>query len=187
MVAWSRFERGQALILVALSFVGLVAFLGLAVDAGILFTQVGNLRRAVDGADLAAADQFRQGRDVPQLTAAATESVNLNGLNPGTAVVDTCASGASLCTNPPRKLVRVSASLPVSFVFLPIVGLDSVTIHANAVSEAASLDLVMVIDPSSSMAFDNSAPAMRDPNQCNPVRQCHPFEEVRAAQWLGLC
>jgi len=114
-------------------------------------------------------------------SAAATEFVNLNGLNPATAVVDTCASDASLCTNPPRKLVRVTASMLVSFVFLPVIGLDSVTIHANAISEAASLDLVVVIDTSSSMAFDNADPAMRDPNQCNPVRQCHPFEEVRAA------
>jgi len=46
----SRRERGQALILLALAFIGLAAFIGLTVDAGILFTNVGHLRRAVDAA-----------------------------------------------------------------------------------------------------------------------------------------
>ena len=58
----TRLQRGQALILIALAFVGLAAFIGLAVDAGILFTDVGHLRRAVDAASLSAANQFREGR-----------------------------------------------------------------------------------------------------------------------------
>ena len=57
-----RSQTGQALILLALAFIGLAAFAGLTIDAGILFSHIGHLRRAVDAASLAAAGQFREGR-----------------------------------------------------------------------------------------------------------------------------
>jgi hypothetical protein len=42
----------------------------------------------------------------------------------------------------------------VDFAFLPIIGFTQITISANAISEAASIDLVLAVDNSSSMAFD---------------------------------
>jgi len=119
-----RAQRGQALILVALAFVGLAAFIGLAVDAGILFTDIGHLRRGVDAASLSAANQFREGRTIAQLTASASQVLALNGLNAASAgvAVETCDTNPGdleLCHTPPRKLVRVSADLPVYFAFLP--------------------------------------------------------------------
>src|SRR4030042_2955566 len=81
----TRMQRGQALILIALAFVGLAAFIGLAVDAGILFTDIGHLRRAVDAASLSAANQFREGRTIAQLTASARQVLALNGLDAGSA------------------------------------------------------------------------------------------------------
>ncbi len=49
------------------------------------------------------------------------------------------------------------------------------------------MDVVLVIDTSDSMTYD--APAdygdpnhyLRDPSQCNPIHNCHPFEEVKDA------
>src|SRR3990172_9794919 len=87
----TRRERGQALVLIAVAFIGLAAFIGRAVDAGILFTQIGHLRRAVDAAALGAANQFREGRLPAELDAAATEFINLNNVTTGTAVVKFCA------------------------------------------------------------------------------------------------
>ena len=58
-------QRGQAMVLIALAFVGLAAFIGLTVDAGILFSDIGHLRLATDAASLAAANQFREGRTPP--------------------------------------------------------------------------------------------------------------------------
>ena len=66
-------ERGQALVLLALAFVGIAAFVGLTVDAGILFSHVGHLRRATDASSLAAANQFREGRTPAELSAMAFE------------------------------------------------------------------------------------------------------------------
>ena len=166
----SATQRGQALVLIALAFVGLASFIGLAVDSGILFTQIGHLRRAVDSAALAAANQFREGRTVGELTSAATQFINLNGVNTGTAEVFICeepfgpgpyspAHDPTLCPalgsgDPYRKFVRVEAEVLVNFAFLPIIGIYSFPIQASAVSEAASIDVVLVVDTSSSMSFD---------------------------------
>jgi len=162
-------ERGQALILIALAFIGLASFIGLAVDAGILFSQIGHLRRAVDAAALAAANQFREGRTVAELTASATEFINLNSVSTATAEIFVCedpfpghppytsAHDPTLCPtggDPYRKFVRVEAQVDVNLAFLPIIGFNAIPIHANAVSEAASVDLVLAIDTSASEAFD---------------------------------
>ncbi|TFH33328.1 MAG: hypothetical protein E4G99_11550, partial [Anaerolineales bacterium] len=173
----SRRERGQAMVLIALAFVGLAAFIGLTVDAGILFIQIGHLRRAVDASSIAAANQFREGRTLAEIEAAAEEFIDLNSLNSANADIFLCDIGdptasntnsyhdVTLCPKDTdsdgihddsafRKYVRVVATMPVDFTFLPIIGFASIDIQANAVSEAASVDLVLVIDTSESMAYD---------------------------------
>ena len=173
----SKLQRGQAMVLIAMTFIGLAAFVGLTVDAGILFIQIGHLRRAVDSASLAAANQFREGRTLTEIEAAAEEFINLNSLNPATAHIFICdwsnptpgnpdaRHDIDLCPPdingdgthddlPPRKFVRVEATMPVDFAFLPIVGWGSIDIHAGAISEAASVDIVLAIDTSQSMTYD---------------------------------
>lgn len=62
---WQRIfrksERGQAIILIALAAVGLIAMVGLMVDGGILLIEYGRLKRALDAASLSAALQYREG------------------------------------------------------------------------------------------------------------------------------
>jgi hypothetical protein len=169
-------ERGQALVLIALAFIGLAAFVGLTVDAGILFSYIGHLRRATDAASLAAANQFREGRDPVELSEMAFEMLQLNGLDPLGVVAKVCDleggefsiyNDSTLCppfgplgTNPPtgpeapRKFVRVETEMQVNFAFLPIIGWDSTVIRANSISEAASIDVVLAIDVSDSMTVD---------------------------------
>lgn len=198
-------EKGQSVVLIALVFVGLLAFIGLTVDMGILFISYGDLRRAVDSASLAAATQYREGYDNAKLTKSALEFLQLNNVNDATAKVETCETtpgDPALCLTNKRKLIRVTASVPVKFVFLPVVGFYGTTITAHAISEAASMDVVLVIDTSESMANDPPAsnPDYKDPAVCNGIDtaanddtddhpevpggipgECHPFEEVKAA------
>lgn len=228
----SKLQRGQAMVLIALAFVGLAAFIGLTVDAGILFTNIGHLRRATDAASLAAANQFREGREPPELSALANELLILNGLSPSGVVAKICDLSnlplppttyaayhdPTLCPGgvyPPTpglpftKEVRVEATLPIDFAFLPIIGWNSVTISANSVSQAASVDLVLVIDNSGSMAFDLCTNKVDDDGEkdgddcngfalsqaglvadsdaaiCNAAGNCEPFESIRTAA-LGL-
>jgi hypothetical protein len=185
----SKKDRGQAMILIALAFIGLIAFIGLAIDAGILFAHVGHLRRGVDAAALSAANQIRQGWSLATVTSSAEELILLNlpadsavDLN---VVVQTCLDTPSIsgCSGPTnRKLARVSADVSINLAFLPIIGWNSVDLSSDAISEAASVDLILVIDNSTSMAYDApEGDPMRDPANCNPIGACQPFEKVRAA------
>ncbi len=190
-----RAERGQVMVLIALAFVGLAAFIGLAVDAGILFANVGNLRRATDAAALAAANQYREGWDPPDLSAEALEMLDLNGIDGGTATAWVCDLSnfpgaplfsayhdAALCPGgnypfsssdgSPRKVVRVDAQMDVNFAFLPIIGFDSTTIHANAQSEAASIDLVLALDVSDSMSIDLCYDDPEDNDNDGTIDEC---------------
>jgi Flp pilus assembly protein TadG len=187
-------QRGQALILIAMAFIGLAAFVGLAVDAGILFANIGHLRKAVDAAALAASTQYRADVTAAQLLATAKEYLALNDIDPNAPTIEigvcdlpaydpdwSVFNDPALCKENnqwdyDRKIVRVKAELPVELAFLPVIGIRTVTIKAEAWSEAASVDLVLVLDTSESMGDS-------DPNwpACNASHTCLPFEYVREA------
>jgi len=80
---------------------------------------------------------------------------------------------------PPRKLVRVDAQAEVGLPFLSVVGWKSIFVRATSVGEAASIDLVLVLDRSRSMARE-SKELGRPWNICWPARDCQPFESVRS-------
>jgi hypothetical protein len=167
-------QSGQAIVLIALAFVGLAAFIGLATDAGILFSSVGSLRRAVDAAALSASNQFREGQNQSDIEASARQFIKINLPNydpsldpPGSPCdpevtdcvavrVQTCENDVTLCPpgSPRKKLVRVEADMRVNLAFLRIIGYEFTVIRANAISEAGSVDLVLVIDTSPSMSYD---------------------------------
>ena len=155
----SKQEKGQALVIIAVAFVVLLVFVGLAVDTGQLFIYMGHLRRSVDAAALAAAAQYREGRTLAQMTDSAEEVMNLNGVEPTTVIVETCETSPgdpSLCFTPRRKLARVTGTIPVPMSFLRLIGYYTIPISADAIAEAASMDVVLVIDFSESMADDAS-------------------------------
>lgn len=193
-----RKEKGQVLIIVVFAIIGLVAFIGLVIDLGLVYIGYGQLRRSVDAAALAASLQYREGYTISDLETAATEFLVLNGINDPAAVVETCAEDGLLCdTNGDgtvsesehRKFVHVVASTTVPLAFLRVIGINEIPLTAEAVSEAASVDVVIAIDRSESMTFD-AAPGnpMRDPSQCNAADaggiypgDCSPFEDVKVA------
>ncbi|MBI1855219.1 MAG: hypothetical protein HYR93_05065, partial [Chloroflexi bacterium] len=53
-------KRGQAIVIIALMFVGLVAIIGLLTDGGMLLIEYARLKRGIDAAAIAAAQQFRK-------------------------------------------------------------------------------------------------------------------------------
>jgi len=187
-------ERGQVLIVLAFSFVVLLLFVGLAIDLGYVFIRRLELYRATDAAVLAAAGQIREGRTYAELRAIAREVMELNGASPETIVVETCetaivADDPDLCKVPRRKLVRITSEASVPLTFMTLVGFYEVGVSAEAIGEAASMDVVLVIDISESMTWDASD-EMRDPYQCNSADpsgsdgypgECQPFEKVKIA------
>jgi hypothetical protein len=199
--AWTRqANRGQAIVIVAFVFVALVVFTGLVVDGGTVLARYAQLRRAVDAAAVQASNQFREFRPLyspsgGDMYHAATQVVETQGLDASAIEVFACTgtgftvqAGPSgtpvppeapgqLCTNPPRKLVRVDGQLDVGLPFLSLVGWRHITVNATSIAEAAGIDLALVLDRSSSMS--NDSVGSKDPTVCGPARNCLPFEDVR--------
>jgi hypothetical protein len=197
-------EKGQAIVIIAVAMVGLIAMVGLMTDGGLLLIEYGKLKRAIDSASVASAAQFRKGFSGADLATAAQDFLRLNQsdavnivvsrckADPNTGVIDNTADGTihdtTLCTTPRRKLLRVEATRTVTFGFLRVIGINSTTISAASVGEAASIDLVMVLDTSFSMAYETSGDPQKsdpgdDPALCNNARTCQPMEDVKALAW----
>ena len=163
-------DRGQAIIIIALGFVVLLGFAGLVVDVARVFVARGSLRRAVDAAGLAAAAQFRLNADPINIQISARQFIYAHGIVNDAATfydmsvvtstirVDTCDTAptdSSLCTTPlRRKLVRIRAEADVSMTFLQLVGIPNVRVATDSLSEAAAVDVVLVLDASISQAYD---------------------------------
>ena len=191
-------ERGQAIILIAFAIVGLVAIVGLMTDGGMLLVEYARLKRGIDAAAIAAALQFRKNYDVNDLSLASEEFLKLNQSDVYDVAIDTCDSLPEeerdtdvLCAEPRRKLVRVTASRNITFGFLRVIGINDTIITATSVGEAASIDLLLVIDTSASMAYEtatdgsgnpinpNSSDPGDDPALCNTNENCEPLESVK--------
>ncbi len=122
-------EKGQSIVLIALALVGIIAFVGLAIDVGFIFARGSQLQAAVDSAALAGVVELTRGIDSGTLATAKTKSgqfLNANGMpisvteslnNPGyvTAYLD----GLQI-TN-----YSVTATWPVETFFLKAIGFQN--------------------------------------------------------------
>lgn len=198
-------KKGQVIVFLALVMVGLIAIVGLMTDGGMLLIEYGKLKRATDAAAISASQQFRRGFTGADLSTAAQNFLRLNSsaasninvyrckIDPNTNILDTTADGTlhdnNLCTLPRRKLVRVEATRTVQFGFMRVLGIESGNITTSAVGEAASIDLVLIIDTSGSMsqetytAGDNNRldHSSEDPAVCNgnATTPCEPLNSVK--------
>ncbi len=190
--------RGQAILLIALAMVGLVAFVGLMVDVGLIFIEQGKLKRGIDAGAIAAAQQFRKGFVAADMAAAArnflilndtsADHINIYRCKDGSVVADGTLDDPALCTTPRRKLIRVEADRVIQLSFLRVIGLRTTTIRSSAVGEAASIDLTLVIDTSASMSYETGGDPNRpdsnldDPSYCNNPANgtpCQPLDDVK--------
>ena len=159
-------ERGQALVITAVAFLAMLAFAGLVTDAGTLYLNFTRLKRGLDAAAVGAANNIKDSSlPVAQRNAnireAAREMLALNNIgNIYSLETYVCedaglpADFASLCPaagENKRKLAWVQASQNSPVYFLQLFGVQSVPITIHSVGEAASIDLVLVIDTSESM------------------------------------
>ncbi|MCG2785740.1 MAG: VWA domain-containing protein [Anaerolineae bacterium] len=193
-------NKGQIMVLLAIMLLVLVAIIGLAVDVGYVYVSYARLRRAVDAAALDAANQIKKNYTGDDLENAAVQFLQLNDVVDPSAEVRFCNPDAgyeawhdpSMCSDPPRKLVAVTASSEVPTFFMSVLGFDTVTISASAESEAASIEVILVIDVSASQAQNPASGdlghAHADPYWCNRVNLysameggCLPFENVKNA------
>lgn len=187
-------EQGQAIILIVFIFVGLLVAVGLVIDLGRYLAAGVQLRRAVDSAALAGASQFRltssssEADIYDNIKRAAKDTLRAHGVPTITidsivdTQIDTRYSDSAMQTNPPTKKVRVRVTNSVPLIFLRLVGWESVSVYAESTTEAAAVDVALLLDISDSMANDlctgGDYPCA---HTCDVNFACHPFEEVRSA------
>lgn len=143
-----RDERGQAVVMVALSLVAVIALAGLAIDVGRYFVVRAQLAKAVDGGALAGARVLPTGR--PNAETAALEIAHMN-FPPG---YMNSTSHSFVTTFDPdplhaRVAVRGTADLPTTL--LRVVGIQHSTVTAFAEAERRPLSIALVLDNSFSL------------------------------------
>jgi Flp pilus assembly protein TadG len=77
-------ERGQMLVLVALSMTFLMGFMALAIDVGVLFRAKRNVQIAADAAAVAGALDYQYNQSISSAKAAAQTAATANGVTNGT-------------------------------------------------------------------------------------------------------
>lgn len=131
-------ESGQALILTALAFSVLLAFLALAVDMGMLFQAKRKLQVAADAAAIAGTQDFLYNQSATSASTVGKSASSANGYTDGTGGVSVTVSeppadGPNAGTS---GFVEATVSAPVNTFFMSLMGKSTMTIEARAVGGA---------------------------------------------------
>jgi len=151
-VPMSGAKPGQFVVLVSISLVALIGLVGLAVDAGYLYTVRRHMQTTADAAAIAAANVIESGQS-GGYQQAAKDVTAINGFTDG------INSVAVTVSSPPAdgtyaglaNYVEVKVSQPVPTFFFNILGFSSVTVGALAVAGKVN-------GPACVYALDPSAP-----------------------------
>ncbi len=155
-------QKGFALVLTSLMMVFIVSLMGMAVDAGVLFTIRGRLSAAAASAALAAVRGSGLGVDLQAANANATKEAlrflkaslpnNYMGIDPSQT---TLVAGYALATeaNRPTGLLQITvrAEVAAPVYFMKFWGVPRVPVSADGKATRRNLVVIMVLDKSSSM------------------------------------
>ena len=165
----TQHQRGQILVLVAVSIFALIGLVGLAVDSGLAYGVKAKLASAVDAASIAGARALAEGVDDAARIAAARHaakdyfSANFPaGFLGATRVplTDDMISAVHDTTGYWTVTVTGSAVMPVTFMRL--LGFSDFPISAMGQSIRRDLDIILVLDTSGSLATPSSTfPALK--------------------------
>ena len=194
----SLYEKGQAVVITAVAFMAILAFMGLVTDVGTLYLNFTRLKRGLDSAAVAAANNIRDSTlSVSQRKAniqeAAREMLSFNEIEDISSMEVYLCDDAGIptefddvCPDPgeeERKLAWVQATQDSQLYFLRLFGINSIPITTHSIGEAATLDVVIVIDTSESMASETSDydKLDYDPTSCNTNDTCQPLQYAKDA------
>jgi Flp pilus assembly protein TadG len=159
-------ERGIAVLLTALFLVGLIPVAGLAIDASVLYAVKAKLSTACDAAALAAARSLSRGltladqQDAAVARAQAFFAANLPAgyllTNSPTVDVQVVESGYR------TRTVTVNGAVNAPVFFMSMLGFRSATVRAIGAASRRDVNLVLVLDHSSSMNSSGSCQPMKD-------------------------
>jgi len=189
-------QRGQSIVLIALGFIGLLAFVGIAVDVGLIYARRSQLSSAVDAAALAGVVELnRDANEQQNALDRAAEFLNANSIPVGAihntldnnlyafdADQDAATIGA--------RTFAVTVTLPVELYFLRVIGQRSVALTDSATASNFPLADIYASRRVETGALSTSNQAVFGPHLC--VAFGDPFSsysDPRApafrARWLG--
>lgn len=126
-------ERGQALVLVAIYLLGLIAVAGLVADGGLVLAQRRDLQNAADAAAAAGAMQLDE--DHYRSTAGAEVALDEDAAYQAAAQHLAAEGDAVYSVGVDDARVEVTVSRSANTAFLRLLGIESVTITAEASAE----------------------------------------------------
>jgi hypothetical protein len=143
-----RDDRGAALVIVAGAMVVLLGMAGLVIDSGRAFLLKSQLSRAVDAGVLAGARSIRAGEATARRQVIAVAEVN------GVVVGE---HGVSLSvdfgmTPAGENTITVTARRPMQTALMRLLGHDIVDVASTATAVVPPIDLVLVVDQSTSLS-----------------------------------
>jgi Flp pilus assembly protein TadG len=155
-------ERGFVLMLYTLMMLFIIIpMVGLAIDAGILYTVKAKLQAAVDGASLGAARSLNRGQDITSQQTAATDTATryYHANFPNNWMGVTLVSDPAItwpAAPPATAIINVAGAVDSPTWFMRILGFNSV--HLTAVGQATRRDVnvLLVIDRSGSLDTSGS-------------------------------
>jgi Flp pilus assembly protein TadG len=151
-------EQGAVMVIVAGGMVVLLGMAGLVLDSGRAFLVKAELSRAVDAGVLAGARAIRAGQATARRQAIAVASAN--GVSVGEQGV-TIDVGFGL-TPEGEPTVTVTARRPLRTALMRLVGRDVVEIASTATAVVPPIDMVLVIDQSTSLLDMGAWPPLKE-------------------------
>lgn len=151
-------ETGQAVVVIALLMIGLVAMLGLVLDGGNAYAQRRRMQNAADAAALAGAGRMSQsGTSNQQVLASVNEYATRNGASPNPPAYYIRSNGHQMnrvasypaYDQPPQGAVgvHVTTTLTVQTYFLGALGINTFTAFADAAAMAGPAGSVVGLVP----------------------------------------
>ena len=157
MTRWSRDDRGQALIIIAIALGALLLGVGLALDTGQLFVARRAAQTAADAGAWAGAAVLYAGGSAAQARTAAATDATLNGYTDGGFVTVTTASPptSGTYTNDPGYVeVTITEQVLTRFLLGASAGRTAITVRAVAgLARSGSGEAIVVTRGSGSSTF----------------------------------
>jgi Flp pilus assembly protein TadG len=152
-------ERGQILVMFALSLPLLVLFMGFAIDFGFAFLVKSELSKASDATALAVMRNLGRGETSATAIGSSMFTINFNAssrLNTSTPSVSITYSSDAYGD----PIVNVAASVKLNTFFIGLIGFKTLSISSGSQATRPPVILSLVLDKSGSMNLNGGATAL---------------------------
>ncbi|WP_262691842.1 TadE/TadG family type IV pilus assembly protein [Kordiimonas aestuarii] len=180
ITSFSRDERGSLLPMVAGSMLMLTGAAGVAIDGARMFYVKDVLQKSLDSAGLAAGHAM----SVNDMESDAREFFNANV---GSMAGVVSSSNMVVDISDDNELITLTASASVDATFMRLFGYEAITVSASTeVSrETRGMELVLVMDNTGSMAWDDKIGTMKTA-ATNLVNIVFGDDETNTNLWAGV-